>query len=89
MMAEPAPRARAMPAELLQMLSFDKHNCTGAARDDAADEKRKSLTAAPVCGIMRIATAARHKRFAAGLFVPVSDAGSGSTQGTAHSVARI
>lgn len=38
---------------------------------------------------MRIATAARHKRFAAGLFVPVSDAGNSSTQGTAGSVARI
>lgn len=35
--------------------------------------KRKSLTAAPVCGIMRIATAARHKRFAAGFFVLVSE----------------
>lgn len=38
---------------------------------------------------MKIATAARHKRFAAGLFVPVSDAGSSSTHGTAGSVARI
>lgn len=38
---------------------------------------------------MRIATEARHKRFAAGLFVPVSDAGQMPTQHTARSVARI